>query len=314
MYVDDGVGENDGEDHGDVHDDSVTSDDDESDDAFEPVRRKGTLSKRGTMDLGPPITTDDRMKNLPEVHCVFIQQFVDEAKRVEEAIRNSNGNRKAYFTESNFREMAIGWTMTLEDMRELPGINPENVNKFGKKFIRLVEKYHLGYEEAMSANEDRDIDKNHQNVIDLCSDEDDFSEDGADDDHMSQTEQPSKYFVPKPNVQNWNEKMAQAGQLPQRSHPKSDPPIKSFRGGFGGKGKGKGGKRGGSGRKSTGSSSGAGGSRSRGGQSGITKRKSSGGSSKASRGAQIMNAFGKQGCPSSRGGGGLGGGIGMMPA
>jgi bloom syndrome protein len=309
-YIDDEAGQSGSEDRGYIHDDFATSD---GEDAFEPVRHKKPQPQRRAMDLGPPITTDDRMKDLPEVHRVFIHQFVDEAKKLEESIRNSNGNKKAYFTESNFREMAISWTMTLEDMRELPSINPENVTKFGKRFIRLVENFHKGYEEAMSANEDRDIDKNHQNVIDLCSDEDDFTEDEDDDDHMSQADQLSKFFA-SADVQNFNEKVAQAQLLPQRTHAKPDPPKKVFRGGFGGKGRGRGGRRG-SARRSTGSNSGSGGNRSREGQSDsrVTKRKASAGSSKAPRSTQILNAFSRQGGSGPRGSSGMGGGIGMMP-
>ena len=207
--------------------------------------------------------------------------------------------------------MAINWTLTIEDMLQIPGINEEKVHRYGARFLSLIIKYHNGYDEMMASNDGgRDLDQNHQNVIDLCSDDDDEEYDEEDDDYISQAEQPSKYF-PSADVQAFNAQVAQAAQLPQRSHPKPEAPKKP-RGGY--KGRGKSFRRGG--RKSNDSSSGSGtGFRSGRSNSGVSKRggprRTSGGAKKGGtstgyQSSNIMKSFGK-----SNGGGG--GGIGMMP-
>ena len=296
----------------------VSDDDDflasDESDAFEPVRPNATRKARRALPLGPPITTDGRLKNLPEPHQVSVHQFVDDAKKLEEKLRNRNGHSRPYFTENDFREMAINWTLTIEDMLQIPGINEDRVHRYGKSFLPLIEKYHNDYDEMMASNNDRDIDQNHQNVIDLCSDEDDDEYDEEDDDYMSQAEQPSKYFV-SAQVEAFNAQVAQAAQLPQRSYPKPEAPKKP-RGGS--RGKGKGYKRGG--RKSNDSASGSG-SGFRGGRSnsGVSKRggarRTSGGAKKGGtstgyQSSNIMKSFGRF---NGGGGGGMGGGIGMMP-
>jgi bloom syndrome protein len=317
----------DDEDVSNEYDDFVVPDEEESDEeAFEPVRGSTILRNRQQGRLGPPITTDERMKDLPEEHRICVQQFVDEAKKFEESLRNKNGHTKPYFTERDFREMAIDWTLTLEGMHDIPGIDKEKVNMYGKKFVPLVERYYSGYEEMMNSNPDQDMDQNHQNVIDLCSDEELVGEEEEDEDgeHLSQAEQPSKYFKPPTpprgaDVQAFNGLMAQAQNLPQRSHAKPDPPKNMTRGGSRGKGKYRGAGRRGSGRRSTGSASGPSTGRSRGGQSNsrVTKassRRSSGGSKRGStaKKSNLMRTFGNHGGSSGTGGGGIGG-IGMMP-
>ncbi|TVY49103.1 ATP-dependent DNA helicase [Lachnellula occidentalis] len=277
----------------------VSDDDDffasDESDAFEPVRH--------ALPLGPPITTDERLKDLPDLHRVSVQQFLEDAKTSEERLRNGNGHSRPYFTDNDFREMAINWTLTTDDMLQIPGINEDKVQRYGKKFLPLIKRYHLNYEEMMALNDDRDIDQNHMNVIDLCSDgaEDEYDEE--DDDHLSQAEQPSKYFA-NAQVREFNAQIAQAAQQPQRKHPKPDAPRKPRGGSRGGKGKGS--KRGA--RKSNDSASGSG-SGFRGGRSnsGVSKRS---GSRKASGGAKnpnFMKLFG-----GSNNGGGAGGGAGGM--
>ena len=284
-------------------------------DAFEPVPLKATRKVRRALPLGPPITTDDRLKDLPDFHRVSVQQFLDEAKESEERLRNGNGHSRPYFTDNDFREMAINWTLTIDDMLQIPGINEDKVQRYGKRFLPLIKKYQVGYDEMMASNDDRDMDQNHMNVIDLCSDGDDDEYDEEGDDHLSQAEQPSKYFA-SAQVQAFNAQIAQAAQLPQRSHPKPEAPKKP-RGGS--RGKGKGFKRGS--RKSNDSASGSG-SGFRGGRSnsGVSKRGGSrktsaaakrGGTSAGYQSSNIMKSFGRS---NGGDGGGMGGGsIGMMP-
>ncbi len=166
----------------------VTSDD--SDEDFEPVREGGRhlTTRRPRTQLGPPITSDGRMVNVNFIHQGVISQFVVDAKRLDEKIRNERGLRKALFTERNLQEMAINWTITVDDMLEIEGIDKDKVQKYGARFLPLVQKYHDNYEAMMAPQEDRDLDLNHQNVIDLVSDEEE------------EFVEPSKYFPTSGNA------------------------------------------------------------------------------------------------------------------
>ncbi|TVY80885.1 ATP-dependent DNA helicase hus2/rqh1 [Lachnellula suecica] len=298
----------------------VPSDDDDfgfDEPAFEPRPNLGRQARRA-LPMGPPITSAGNINDLPQVHRVSVIQFVGAAQKAEEKLRNQNDDHgRAYFTENEFREMAIRWTLTLDDMRQIPGINQDRVNRYGKKFLPLIKEYYSNYDDMTSNNDDRDIDENHQNVIDISSD-DASDGDAEDDDNISQGEQ-SQYFQPA-NVRAFNAQFAEAqsqGQKePRRQYPEDESPKKS-RGGYGGKSKSRGGFRKRGGRQSSGSASG-GGSNFRGGRSnsGVSKRgsnrKSSGSAKNASaststgnKNATIMQSFGR--------GGGMRGGIGMMP-
>lgn len=296
-----------------AHDDEAESEED----AFEPVRSSTLIRKSYGRGLGPPITTDERMRDLPEIHRALVHQFVGAAKKVEEKLRNKNGHSKCYFTESDFREMAINWTLTLEHMHTISTIDHDKVDKYGQKFLALIEDYHDSYNQMMEPNDARVMDENHRIVIHISSDEE-----AEDDDDVSTAEQQSKFFQQSANVSEFNKRMLEAQKLPPVNHPQSDMPKPSYReGGFKSKGKFRGGRRG-STRKSNGSASGSGTGGSRGGRSnsGVTKapsRRASGGSKRggSSKDMNLMKQFGNS---SGRGAGGIGmgmggGGIGMMP-
>ena len=302
--------------------DSFVASDDEDESFFETVQER--RRREETPQLGPPITNDERMANLPELHRVFIDQFVEEANREMEKIRNARNLKKPIFTEANLREMAINWTITVDDMAEVPNINAEAVKMWGRKFLPIIQKFSANYEAAMNDYEDRDIDKNHQNVIDLCSegeeDEDEYGMNDSDEEAIMEAEQGSKYFQIQANASSFKKKQGQSSRtLPcadGASSYKPAAPRKAYgRGGFSFKGRGR--KKSG-GRKSGSSASGQ-------SHAGVTKRKTSGAAkapatakkSAAAKGnTNLMTAFGNHGTGSGRGGGsggGGGGGIRMMP-
>jgi bloom syndrome protein len=278
----------------DTHDDFVVSDDE--DDAFEPVPQR-RHRREESPGLGPPISLDQRMAGVPEMHRVVITQFVDAAKSLEEKIRNKHNLRKPFFTEINFREMAIRWTVTLDEMMEIPDINAERVKTFGPQFAALVADYYNKYNETLNKLDDRVIDR-HENVIDLISDEEEYDLDDDVEAAVLEAEQGSKYFAKPQYGSN-----SKSGNASSRNFPwagGSDAKSSSSRGG----------KRSFS-RKSNGSASGQ-------SSSGVSKRKFSGGAKKSraskagvsnsSKGSNLMRSFGNNG-----GGGMGGGGIGMMP-
>jgi bloom syndrome protein len=299
------------DDNGYIRDDFVASDDDDDDDAFDPVPIRG-LRRETTPgdDLGPRITTDQALAELPELHRDFIHQFVDEAKKEVEKIRNSKNMKKPIFTEANLREMAVLWTTTLDEMREIPGINKENVDRWGSKLTPLIERFSNFYEGAMAMNETdgQDIDTNHRIEIIVSSDseiEDNENDDFDDDDEAAIQEAESRFFSN-------NATSSKGGRQLPWANGKSSTSKKSGGGGFPFRSRSRGGQRA-SGRRSNESTTSY-------SSAGVSKRKSSGsykkgGASKASisntsKQSSLMKSFGHQG---GRGGSGMSGGIGMMP-
>ena len=293
-------------------DDFVAPESEDEEEYFEPLRSRGKQREATPAELGPPVTTDERMGALPELHRVFVYQFVEEAKKEVDRIKNDRNLARLFFNESNLREMAISWAMTLADMRNIAGINVDAVNKWGKYIIPIVARYSKNYEDAMSGREDRDIDKNHQNVIDLCSDDDEeeFGLDDSEEEAIFQAEQQgSKYFqnaagsAANPHGRQVRQGGSRGGSAgPRRNSRGNSLPYRGRS------------RKGGS-RKSGGSTSGQ-------SSTGVARKRASGGAkraggSTASKSSSLFKQFGHRGNSSGRGGGGggggMGGGIGMMP-
>lgn len=261
--------------------------------------------------------------SIDEIHLDILPVFVDTAKQKEEEIRNNTGQRRNLFTERQYREMAIRWTTTLDEMRRIPGINTENVDKYGSKFLPLVKRYHTQYQEMMGGppptvgKPGRTVSGNHD-CIDLISSDDDDPY-GMEDDNDDDDEEPmesSRYFAEPAS----RGEQAEIGQFQARidrinSMAQAAGNSKGRSATSGGSGSGWRGNRAGSrGRRTSGgraprarSSSGPGAGAAGGG---IAKRKASGG---ARRGGTAARG-GRARAGARRPGGGAGGsGIGMMP-
>lgn len=294
---------------------------DDEEDYFEPVHKTAIKSRRQRTleELGPPISRATGDDVLDDVHGVIVAAFLDEAKNLEEQLRNNKGYRRPLFTESQLRQMAIRWTKTVDQMRRIPEIKTENVDKFGTKFIPIVMRFYDNYREMMGQGDDGAMAtipgtagpsstwraaEPQSDIIDLVSDDDE-------DDDYEDPGLPSKYFGgggggggdPITNeLDSWSQRFAATTQVDDSA------PVSR------GRGAAKRGSQGGS-KKSyfrKGGGGGRGGGRS---YSGVSKggkgRRSSGGSSKAgaSRGASRPGGGGRGG----RGGSGSGSGIGLMP-
>ena len=93
-------------------------------------------------------------------------------------------------------------------MLDIVGIDSDKVQRYGKQFLKLVHDAHRAYEEMMQRHEDRPQDPNHQNVIDISSDDefgDDVDLDDLEGDDDSQVER-SQYFQHPPDVEAFNAK------------------------------------------------------------------------------------------------------------
>lgn len=298
----------------DSDDGFVVSDSENSEnDGFEPVRgvpsRPSFGKRQATIKLGPPITTDEQLARagLSDVHVDMIRQFVQEAKALDEHIRNERGNRKPLFTEMQLRAMAIHWTTTMAEMAAIEGISQENVAKHAKKFIPLVERHHRYYGDVMAG----DVDKSHQNVIELSSGDESVEDvEDVEEEMSDEADERSSYFAPE-HVRKYNERMNQTPEFKASNPSKGKGRASNFA----------------SSRRAPRRSGGSASSSGRKPYSGVKKKTASkpasssskragGGGGAANKTSGIMEKFGKK-PGSGNGGGGRGGeggsGIAMMP-
>ena len=91
-------------------------------------------------------------------------------------------------------------------MLEIVGIDSDKVHRYGKKFLELVRASQRRYESMMYEQEDRPQDPNHQNVIDISSDEDVYRRIGGGDfdEQEASQEERSAYFEASADVRAFN--------------------------------------------------------------------------------------------------------------
>ncbi|TLD13676.1 uncharacterized protein PgNI_03184 [Pyricularia grisea] len=150
----------------------VSDDDDDDDDYFEKSMRTVPKSRQRTLEeLSGPIRSngggEGAISQLDDVHQDLLMQFVEDAKRIEERVRNNNGLRKLLFTEQHLRSMAVEWTTSLDKMRRISGINKENVTRYGNELLPTLMKYYEFYRNSMGVGGGGNMD-----VVDLVSDDD----------------------------------------------------------------------------------------------------------------------------------------------
>lgn len=288
-----------------VDDDYVEDRVEDEEEAFEPLPRhrpakpSQPASKAASRRTGPPIPTDTRMEDLPELHQDMVYNFVQEAQKLEEQIRNKKELRRPLFTEKDFREMAIHWTTSLDQMSRIPGIDLDKVREHGPKMLAILRRSHTMYKEMMGPNAEASTSNRDQEIVDLIS-----SDGEMDDDDEEEDAEDSHYFNPatRPEVQAFHDRLQQLSFFENQPGSGGSRPKSSYSKGGGKKWSG-GGKRwpkkaGGSGfkRKSAaGGGSSGGGARKASGSSAVSRASSSG----PKRDGKIVRK--------------TGGGIGLMP-
>lgn len=308
--------------HGYVNDGFVVSDEEmedegeedlaDEDEAFEPLPQhrpaKPTNSRSSSKQtpLAEPHPGRLKLEDLPEIHQDMVDNFVQEARQLEERIRNRLDVRRPMFTDSQLQEMAINWTTSLDSMKRIPGIDVDKVDKVGKKLISILEEYHKLYREiaaAESGGAGASASNLNQEIVDLISSDLEADED---EEEAMGMEEDSHYFAPKPpaNVQAFHDRLQSLNSQPSQSRGRS-----YSRGGGGGGGGGRrrysGGKKwsrkgaSGGGSQRRGSGSGARGGGSGGGGGGSSSRSGGGSSGGFKRDGKIVKKSG--------------GGIGLMP-
>lgn len=189
-----------------TEDEFANSDEEDESDGFAPLykQRKPRNSKK--RPLGPPIKVDDQFAELTEMQQVVVEDFMIHAKNKSQEILVENGLARVPFTDTMLREMAINFPQNERELLEITGIDPEKIRLYGKAFLALIRKAHQWYEQIMQPQEDRPQDPNHQNVINISSDEELGDDKGSDDseDDKNSPEERSAYFPQDPEVDGFN--------------------------------------------------------------------------------------------------------------
>ncbi|KAJ8121838.1 hypothetical protein ONZ43_g1813 [Nemania bipapillata] len=199
----------------------VVGDDENSDDDFETMQ-PAVARRRIANTLGPPISRDARLSeaSLTEVQKDILESFFKDAQKLEEKIRASGGFRQPLFSQIQLREMGLRWTVTLEQMRRIPGIDGDVVTRHGKKLLPLIQQYHYQYQEIMGLSPEPRAMPHLGEIVDLVtSDEDDddqdieaIEDDDDGDDDDDEGGETSGYFQPSATEKTFMENFHRANQ------------------------------------------------------------------------------------------------------
>ncbi|KAI0426443.1 hypothetical protein F5Y09DRAFT_62588 [Xylaria sp. FL1042] len=194
--------------------------DDDSEDGFEtmppPVARR-----RNVNPAGPPISHDACLnyENLTEVQKDILESFFNDAQRLEEKIRISHGRRTPLFSQLQLREMGLRWTVSLGQMRRIPGIDGDMVARHGEKLLPLIQRYHQQYQEIMGSSSEPPAMPHLGEIVDLVTTDDDDDDDedmeaieDDDDDDDDGGGETSGYFQPSAKEKTFMENFHRANQ------------------------------------------------------------------------------------------------------
>lgn len=233
-------------------DDFVVHDD--FDEEFAPIRVSKPSRPSKSKSVPAPITVDQRIAGLTTFQKDVLNDFMTGAKDLIKDIKMKRGLRQAPFTDTVLREICLNLPKDEEEMLAIPGINPDMVGLYGRRFLPLVNntreifgdqipvsQHGLSRRHTVTYVDDDDddqrpMDPNHMNVIDLCDDdsegeqapngmESDYSmgeyeEEGDDATHTSH------HFSQQvnPKVEQFNRRFSQAEAEKPNPRPKTPAP------------------------------------------------------------------------------------------
>lgn len=197
--------------------------------------------------LGQPITVDERMAGLDEMQLDILHDFLNGAKKLRQSVMTNNGHRQTIFSDTVLREMGLCLPTDLEEMKAIPGINKNMVDRYGSRFMLLVNNtrdmyvdmgmdpaqrkrqpqhrpaaHDISHDDYEDDDDDEEVyDPNRQQVIDLCESDEDMPAQGEDsesnysygdsDDDDDGDERRSHFFTqrPDPEVEAFNSRLTQ---------------------------------------------------------------------------------------------------------
>ncbi|KAJ5773246.1 hypothetical protein N7457_008142 [Penicillium paradoxum] len=151
---------------------------DEDSDGFEPIRTSGKPRRANTHEMGPPITSDQKLDRLDQMHRVVVEDFQEHAKIMLQDLVVKMGLRCQPFSDQVLRDMAISFPKNLTELSAIPNIDQDKVKRYGRQILGLVDNAKRRYQEMTQEAETSGVipDPNHHNVINLSS-SDEYSDD-----------------------------------------------------------------------------------------------------------------------------------------
>ena len=227
------------------YDDSLEAFIDDETDYFEEdnMRPRSRLVKGHS--LGPPITTDQKLASLEDLHQTVVENFVMLAKGKCDEIYHRRGLRDRPFTDSSLREMAINFTSTLDEMESIYGVDKEKVRRFGKEFLPLIEDARRHYEEMRRPGQQDGMAPESGICIssgdEYAGETDDLDDPGDSGDSGGEE---SSYFQPSAEVVAFNAMLQQSqaksgcsrGENDELGSKRKTPARGGYKKGFGGRG------------------------------------------------------------------------------
>ena len=156
----------------DPEDDNFVDEDSDAD-SFAPIREVGSRPRADKKSFGQPITVDEKLESLDELHRDVVEAFVQEAKAEIQKIMVRRSLTKPPFTDTQLRLMAIEWPLTKMDLSKMPEMDHYKVGTYGNQFLQLLHRYHENYRDMQRENVPV-FDPNHREVVVIESDEDEY--------------------------------------------------------------------------------------------------------------------------------------------
>ncbi|OAF99685.1 ATP-dependent DNA helicase [Paraphaeosphaeria sporulosa] len=115
------------------------NDDDEDYSDFAPVRDARPPPPRLKQKThSAPITVDERLNGIDELQQDILRDYMTGAKNAIKDLKFKKGLKFAPFSDTILREMGLDLPTTTEEMLAIPGIDPEMVRLYGKRFLVLI--------------------------------------------------------------------------------------------------------------------------------------------------------------------------------
>jgi bloom syndrome protein len=185
----------------------VVESDSEGDSDFEPIRQAGRAKATKKRSLGPPITTDEKLANLDDMHRHILDDFVEKARKAVKKIMMNRDLRRNSISDSMLREMAIDFPATKDNLLRIRGMSDDLCEVYGSELLKLIEVAQSNYLAIKDAQGDDEFyaGAGQDAVFEISDDNDDFVVDDDFDevDDESQGEN-SQYFRASADVQRFN--------------------------------------------------------------------------------------------------------------
>ncbi|KAK3995509.1 putative ATP-dependent DNA helicase [Cladorrhinum sp. PSN332] len=203
--------------------------DSQEEEAFNPApsRKRAVSRRQQTLDeVRVPGASD--VAGLSDIHGTVVEAFVNEAKMLENIIREKEGSPflEPFFTDLQYREMALRWTDTKEKMYKLSGVTRSQVDKHADRVIPLIKtvrgqwntmmNYGAAHPPAASQS-NRDPEIATPNIVNLVSDDEDYppAKNVAIHDNDEDHEEDGGSEAHNPEVERWHQQLKEHERLSQ---------------------------------------------------------------------------------------------------